>query len=338
MTEAPRQKPFILRLFGWALYLLFLLIFLAAGTAWGWISKSELAKQLLIMEVTQQPAKEVFERESLTLLILGCDEERYYQGRLVDGERVNPTLRNGSPVRRKYARSDMMLVARLDFEANRITGLSIPRDTECRLPGYRRMKINAYHAIAEDGQEDDLTRRAVEHLLPGVHIDQVVTLDFEAFQHMVDATGGVTVAIDKAMKYDDFAGDVHVDFKPGIKTLNGYDAMMFVRYRHGDNDFKRQERQKQFMAAFKDSVLQNKAALPAVLNEAMNVLNGALDARQVASLALFARKVRPADIQLGQVPVKSGRGTYLRVDEEKLAQALTEAGLVDAVSDRVSLR
>lgn len=337
MRTNPKKSPWWARALGAIFYVLFLGVVLAGGTIWGWVNQNPLMGKLIQQQVFgPKDPKEVFEgRDSLTLLVLGCDEDRYYQGARRNGVRTSPTLKNGSPVRRKYARSDMILVAKLDFRTNQITGVSIPRDTECQLPGYRPMKINAYHAIAPDGQQATLTKQAVEYLLPGVQIDRVVTLDFDAFQRMVDVAGGVTVEIEKRMKYDDYAGNVHIDFYPGVKKLDGYEAMMYVRYRHGDNDFKRQERQKQFLASFKGSVLTNVATLPKVLTEAQGVMNNALSTDELAALAFFAKAVPQSSIRLGQIQTRDGRGTNLLVDQDKLYETLAEFNLTSDSGTRV---
>jgi LCP family protein required for cell wall assembly len=273
-------------------------------------------KQALAPET---PAK-VFADESVTLLLLGCDVD------LSTG---------GARVLKKAARTDMMLVAKLDFANRRITGVSIPRDTECRLPGYRRMKINAYHSIARPGQEESLTKEAVEHLLPGVHIDRVVTLDYEAFQGVVNQIGGVDVTVPFDMKYTDRAGGLFIDLKEGNRHLDGYKAMGFVRYRKGDRgyrdvtDFDRQENQKKLLIAFKDKALRNWTQLPQIMQDAKTVFGNALSEDEIASLAFFAKDLPKENIQMGQIPVTERRGTTnLRVDESELPTVLSRFGLL----------
>jgi LCP family protein required for cell wall assembly len=300
-------------------YVLFLLGVLSVASFAGWLKQSPLASELIRSMVSGPPKPDQeFGKNSVTLLVLGCDSD-YTPG--------------GARITRKYSRSDMMLVAKLDFANKRITGVSIPRDTECRLPGYRAMKINAYHAFSKESEADQLSKEAVEHLLPGVTIDRVVTLDFEAFQKLVDLLGGVTVDVEKAMHYTDKAGHLNIDLEPGKQTLGGYEAMGYVRFRHNDSDFKRQDRQKQFLLAVKNEMLkpQNLKSLPQIIEQGKQVLNGALNDKELASLMFFAKEVKPENIKLGQIPVlESRKSTNLLVDEEKLPQVLAEYGLVGA--------
>ncbi|MGV3618230.1 MAG: LCP family protein [Fimbriimonas sp.] len=321
MRNSSRPKSRVARIFSGLAYATFLLAALLGGTAAGWVNKTPMSKALFVNQVIgrEKPA-EVFHEDSITLLLLGCDVD------LTTG---------GARVTKKAARTDMMLVAKLDFANQRITGVSIPRDTECRLPGYRRMKINAYHAIAKSGEEDALTKQAVEHTLPGVTIDRVVTLDYEAFQRVVNLIGGVDVIVPFDMKYTDRAGGLYIDLKSGNRHLDGYKAMGFVRYRKGDRgyrdvtDFERQENQKKLLVAFKDQALKNWANLPSILQESKAVFGSSMTEGEIASLAFFAKDLPKENIQMGQIPVTERRGTTnLRVDDQALPGVLAQFALL----------
>jgi len=312
MSTLPEPPSTIRRVFGGVAYGVVLVLALLVGTVGGWIKQSPVIGKAIF---NPKPPQEAFKANTVTLLILGCDED------IADFTHK---------VIKKYARSDMMLIAKLDFDHNLITGVSIPRDTECQMPGYKRMKINAYHELAKKGQEAALTEKAVEYLLPGVKIDRVVTLDFDAFQQMVDLVGGVPLDVVKPLNYDDNAGGLHIHIKQGYQVMNGYTAMGFVRFRHADSDFVRQERQKQFLIAFKNQVLKNWLAIPSIVNEGVDVIGGALNVDEIASLARFAKSVPTQNIQWGQIPVVDGKGSYLKVVRSKLPQVLAQYRLIDA--------
>jgi len=314
MSKKSSPKSGAARFLRGAAYGLFLLAALVVGSAAGWVNQSAVLSTILKDEFKPHAPQDTFKANSVTLLILGCDEDLS-----VGGKRVL----------KKQARSDMMLIAKLDFTNNMVTGVSIPRDTRCQLPGYHMQKINAYHNIAKKGHEAELTQKAVEHLLPGVKIDRVVTLDFDHFQNLVDIVGGVPITIEKAMKYTDRAGGLFINLKPGYQILNGYDAMSFVRFRHADSDLERQKRQKQFLLAFKQRALKDWLKVPTIVNEGQKVLGDALTTDEIASIALFARQVPPDNIQWGQIPVKDGPGSDLTLDEPKLAGVLTQYRLIN---------
>lgn len=292
---------------------------LGLGSVAGWLGQSSVATHAVRQLVLNTTPEEVFHgRRSINVLVLGCDEDR------------SP---GGKKVVRKYARSDMMLVAKLDFEANRITGVSIPRDTLAEVPGYRAQKINAYHALG--GKE--LSMRAVERLL-AIPIDRAVVIDYDAFQQMVDLVGGVEVFVPKRLKYTDRRGGLFIDLKKGRQHLNGYDAMCFVRYRHSDSDFERQQRQKDLLMSFRDTVLAKPQMLTSVAEKAIDVLGGALTPEEIAAVSLFCRRVGSDSIQFGMVPVVEVGGYNLRIDERELRKVLATYHFVDGGATSYSVR
>jgi polyisoprenyl-teichoic acid--peptidoglycan teichoic acid transferase len=327
MRMKPKPKPMWRRLLDGTLYGLFCLVIFAVAVLAGMMSQSSLIKPLVREAIKPTEPEQIFHKPYLNLLILGCDRDITRSGKVV----------------RRYARSDMILVARLDFERNRITGVSIPRDTECQLPGYPRMKINAYHARASEGEENALTQRAVEHLLPGVSIDKVVVIDFDAFQELVDLVGGVDIDVEKRMKYTDRAAKLFIDLKAGQQKLDGYNAMGFVRYRN-DSDFERQKRQKAFLVALQQQVIrpENWLSLPKILEQSKDVLNDALSDDELAGLAGFAKRVPQDNIRMGMIPVVEGRGYRrdysLEVDHNKIIQVLQEFELLPTFQVRLNDR
>ena len=305
------------RFFAGVLWVTVLGAALGVGTVAGWLRSSKALSGNIVEIIKNQyrEPKDVFKEDAMNVLILGCDEDLYY---------------GGKQVLKTAARSDMMLVARLDFGRNRISGLSIPRDTRCALPGYKAKKINAYHAIAPAGQGPDLARRAVEHVLGGeVKIDRVVVVDYEAFMNFVNLIGGVQVTTPIDLKYTDQAGGLYVDIKKGTHLLDGYQAMGFVRIRkNAGDDYMRQDRQKQLLVGVKNQIGRQLTRVPQFIDAGVKVLGDSFDVPEIAALANFARKVPPASIKMGALPTHPGRGSNLEVTESKLERTLQEHGLV----------
>lgn len=306
------------------LYGLFIGIIALGAVGFAWISRSRTMRVMAesFLFHAHQP-KDVFSKPELNLLILGCDEDYKPNARIYGRE-----VTNGA------ARSDMIMVAKLDFVHKRITGLSIPRDTRIGIPVKgipgTSHKINAYFKYGKDRDESiALSKAAVESILP-VTIDRVVVIDYQAFKELVDAVGGVKVNVDKDLIYDDEAGGLHINIKKGPQKLSGEQAIGFVRYRHAkvpqpdDDDFHRQQRQRAFLLSLKQAMLSDLIHLPEHVNKAVLVLGGALGEEEVGSLAMFGRDVKQADIKLGSIPTKDGRGSFLEVDTRALAKTLGE--------------
>lgn len=297
------------RLFGYLAYTALLLLVFAASSVAGYVHSSPVLSAAVRQAIRRETPKDIFHKDSLTVLVLGCDED------------LSP---GGKKVLRRHARSDMILVAKIDFAKKRIGAVSIPRDTLADLPGYRKQKINAFHAIGGA----DLSKRVVESLL-GIPIDRVLVIDFTAFQDMVDLVGGVEVFVPKKMDWDDKAGKLFIHLKPGKQVLDGYNAMCFVRFRHSDSDFMRQQRQKDFMMAFKDKVLSQPMLINQVCEKAIETLGGAFTADELVSLALFAKTVKGDNIRMGMVPVLPAGHYNLEIDRGKLEKTLRQYYLLE---------
>jgi LCP family protein required for cell wall assembly len=311
-----QKKPLWKTLLKGTVYVALCAFAVGAGTILGYVGKSPLIQQIAMQRIQNTPPEEIFREDTVNVLLLGCDEDRAY---------------GGKKILRQYARSDMMLLAKLDFKTKQITGVSIPRDTLCELPGYREQKINAYHSIGGK----DLAKRAVENLL-GLRVDKVIVLDYQIFQDVVDMVGGVDVFIDKKLKYTDRRGGLFIDLKPGLQHLDGYNAMCFVRYRHGDSDFARQARQKDFLLAMRDAIRKNPVLIGDVANKAAQMLSEDFSLEEIAAMVNFAQKIGSDNIRMGQIPVYDVPGYNLRVDRRNLRKTLEEFDMLDGQPTTVS--
>ncbi|EGX56128.1 hypothetical protein SZN_29420 [Streptomyces zinciresistens K42] len=155
-------------------------------------------------------------------------------------------------------RTDSMMI--LHTGSNGPTLISLPRDSNVTIPSYkgsesgklypatgRQVKLNA--AYAEDGPE--LLVRTVE-ANTGLRIDNYVEIGFAGFANIVDAVGGVELDIPQDIK-DSKSG---ADFKKGTQTLNGEEALAFVRTRYAlaGSDLDRTKNQQKFLSALANQV------------------------------------------------------------------------------------
>ncbi|MDU2065762.1 MAG: LCP family protein [Sporomusaceae bacterium] len=144
-------------------------------------------------------------------------------------------------------RSDTAFVVTIDKDQKKVTMLSIPRDSRVKIPGHGWDKMN--HAYAFGGVK--LSKAAVEGLI-GIPIDHTVTINFNGFVRMIDAIGGVTIDVEKAMHYSDpydDNGGLYINLQPGVQHLNGRTAIEYVRYRDEEGDIGRVARQQKFLKA-----------------------------------------------------------------------------------------
>lgn len=126
--------------------------------------------------------------------------------------------------------TDTIMVATFDATNQRCSLVSIPRDTMVNVK-WDVKKINSVYSVkGVDGLKEH-----VEKLL-GFMPDHYVKIKLQAFVDVVDAMGGVTFDVPRAMDYDDPAQDLHIHLKKGTQKLNGTQAMGLVRWRH-NNDY-----------------------------------------------------------------------------------------------------
>ncbi|HKG25612.1 MAG TPA: LCP family protein, partial [Thermomicrobiales bacterium] len=179
-------------------------------------------------------------------------------------------------------RPDSLMVVRLNPETGSCRTLAIPRDTRTELPGYGQTKIN--HALAVGGIP--YQQQVVENLL-GLKIDHYVLIDFDGFQDLVDAVGGV-----KVNGEEPFAIDQDIWFEAGEQTMDGKHALAYARYRGGpDGDFGRIARQQQILRALirKASKLNVVRSLNELLPAVESNIRTDLEVKEMARLGLDYR-------------------------------------------------
>ncbi|MGW1624066.1 LCP family protein [Streptomyces sp. NPDC002172] len=240
----PRRAPNWRKRIKWTAIVVLSVLIVTSVATYFW-ADSKLHRDVDLSKVIDRPAA----GKGTNYLIVGSDSR---QG-LSDAQKKE--LHTGSA---EGKRTDSMMI--LHVGDNGDTLISLPRDSDVEIPSYqgstsgkvykgtgRHTKLNA--AYAEDGPT--LLVRTVEYNT-GLHIDHYVEIGFAGFANIVDAVGGVTIDIDKGFK-DKYSG---ADFKAGKQTLNGEEALAFVRTRHAfaTSDLQRTKNQQKFLAALAHQV------------------------------------------------------------------------------------
>lgn len=129
-------------------------------------------------------------------------------------------------------RTDTMILAGMDFETDQLSMLSIPRDTRVLKSNGYYDKIN--HAHAYGGIP--LTLSSVGGFLD-LDLEYYVKLDYKAVEEVVDTIGGVNIYVPFDMIYEDTTAgkEFFVDLKEGQQTLNGQEAIQFLRWRKNND-------------------------------------------------------------------------------------------------------
>ncbi|MER7721468.1 LCP family protein [Streptomyces flaveolus] len=242
--RAGRPAPDWRRRIKWtAITVVTVLVVTTVGTYF-W-ADSKLNREVDLSKVIDRPEA----GEGTNYLIVGSDSR---EG-MTDEQKKD--LHTGSA---EGKRTDSMMI--LHTGDNGSTLVSLPRDSDVEIPSFvgsesgkkyegtgRHVKLNA--AYAEDGPE--LLVRTVE-FNTGLRIDHYVEIGFAGFANIVDSVGGVEIDIPQDIK-DKKSG---ADFKKGKQTLNGEEALAFVRTRYAlpGSDLDRTKNQQKFLSALASQV------------------------------------------------------------------------------------
>lgn len=191
---------------------------------------------------TEEPLPTWDGKDRVTILLLGIDQR--------DDEIGVPT------------RSDTMMLLTID-PTNLTAGvLSIPRDLWVPLGrGREENKINTAHFFGElekPGSGPEAARRTVAYNF-GVPINYYARVDFRGFEHLIDAIGGITIDVDRAILDDEYPNEKYgisrLFIPAGPQHMSGLTALRYARSRHADSDFGRSARQRKVLQAARDEVL-----------------------------------------------------------------------------------
>ena len=254
-----------------------------------------------------------------TLLLLGSDR------RWIDKQ-------NGDP-----ARSDTMMLVRLNPDEAATTVLSIPRDLKVMVPGHGIMKINDAYALGGTA----LTLRTIK-ALTGVKIHHVLNVNFGGFRDAVNALNCFYVDVDRRYFHSNEGVPIglryaEIDVPAGYQKLCGQDALDYVRFRHADSDLVRAARQQDFLRVVKDqmstsSLIDDRRKLANVFEKAaqtdrsLSTLSGFL---RLMKLSLYAaqKPIRQIEFPATFTKGTAGDGTaidYVEASTEQIAAVVDQ--------------
>ncbi|BAW97331.1 cell envelope-related transcriptional attenuator domain containing protein [[Synechococcus] sp. NIES-970] len=197
--------------------------------------------------------------------------------------------------------SDTMLLLRFDPAAQRLSLLSIPRDTQVNIPGYGTSKVN--HANAYGGAV--LAAKTVSETLGGVEIDRYIRVNVQGIGKLIDALGGVTVYVPQDMRYQDDSQRLYINLQKGEQHLDGERALQFLRFRYDEfGDIGRVQRQQSLIRAVLEQGLtpSNLVRFPQIMSIIQSHIDTNLSVQELIALAGFASQVNRSDMQMVMLP------------------------------------
>ncbi len=234
--------------------------------------------------------------ERTNLLLLGVDQ------RISD---------SGQPTR-----SDTIMVVTIDRRDKTAGVLSIPRDLYVSIPqcqdGVRsgsvlEHKINTANFWGDywkcPGGGPALAAETVE-INFGIPINYYLSIDFKSFERAIDAIGGVTINVERALVDDKYPDDEHegrvitVRFAEGAQHLDGRLALQYARMRNPDSDFGRIHRQQQVVMAVRQKLLEPGTwpRLPSLIQTLYGSVRTNMPLQEIVALISVTREIDKGSI------------------------------------------
>jgi len=205
-------------------------------------------------------------------------------------------------------RTDTMLLLSIDRVHRKLKLTSFLRDSWLTLPGGKGGKLNT--AIHQGGPS--AVMRAISESF-NVRVDHYMMVDFKVFQGLVDALGGVSIAITKneaewlyktagpfkkmggkdgleemRRQMKDWEKDESGALKYTVK-LDGLQALVYCRIRKLDDDFMRTARQRKFMNSLVQACKRNPLRFLGLLGgDTLSNVKTDMSQMQLANLAAMA--------------------------------------------------
>ena len=221
-------------------------------------------------------------------------------------------------------RSDTIILVNIDPAEHSVNAISIPRDSKVYISGRRDAdKINSAHAYGGI----DMAKKTVEDTL-GVRINHYVCVHDEGVREVIDALGGIPIYVEKRMKYDDYAGKLHINLEKGNHVLSGTEAVGYLRFRHdGLGDIGRTQRQQWFLKGFLERLKSPQAIskIPQMISISKKYIKTDMSVYELSKLAAFAKGLDESNIQTAMLPgapnSRSG-ASYWILDPDKVQETV----------------
>ncbi|MCY8836096.1 LCP family protein [Bacillus atrophaeus] len=315
MEERSQRKKKKKRLRKWVKFLIvtiaFLLVIVGSAGTYAYVKLNNASKQAHVsLSRGEQSVKRIKEfdpgKDSFSVLLLGID------ARAGKGETVD------------QARSDANVLITFNRKDKTAKMLSIPRDAYVNIPGHGYDKFTHAHALGGV----DLSVKTVEELLD-IPVDYVVESNFTAFEDVVDELNGVKVTVDSDRVIQQIQKDTKgkVTLQKGTHTLDGEEALAYVRTRKADSDLYRGQRQMEVLKAIieKSKSLSSIPAYDDIVDTMGENLKMNLSLKDAIGLFPFITSLNSVDsIQLTGTDYEPAGVYYFQLNQEKLEEVKEE--------------
>jgi len=217
-------------------------------------------------------------------------------------------------------RSDSVMLLHIPANGGPAVLVSFPRDSYVPIPGYGSNKLNAAFSLGGPRLLAETVQNAT-----GLRINHYMGIGFGGLVNVVNAVGGVTMCFKQPLR--DPAAGLHL--KKGCQTLDGAQALGFVRTRHqfASQDLQREQNQRVFIRA-----LLSKVTSPATLLNPFRVIPAAFGSAgaltvdngthlyQLISVAFALRHPETTTVPIGNPNFPTAAGDAVQWDGAKASE------------------
>ncbi|MDD7363693.1 MAG: LCP family protein [Peptoniphilus sp.] len=205
--------------------------------------------------------------------------------------------------RAQNTRSDVMILLDVDGEKDKVSLISIPRDSRVEIEDHGKTKVNHAYAYGRAELALDTVNENFDLSVP-----YYIVVDYGFVKDVVDIVGGVEVDVPMDMDYEDPSADppLSIHLKKGLQTLNGDEALQFLRFRKGykNADLDRVKAQQAFMSAFLSKLksIEGVKHAPSLLTSYMDHATSNMPVSKVSRMGLTAISAGQENFESATLP------------------------------------
>lgn len=205
------------------------------------------------------------------------------------------------------SRTDSIILGTLDGQNRKIKLTSIMRDLYVPIEGYGQSRIN--ESYFDGGPE--LLLKTVNNVF-NANVSYYVSVDFKAFQEVVDKLGGVDLEVkpyevNEINKFIKEVNGKNADLLKGagVQHLNGQQTLSYCRIRMvGNSDYERTERQRRVLSLLIEKMRKtNFVKLTEAMNSILPYVKTNIPTSKLMSLAYTAYKYSTSPVESMRIPV-----------------------------------
>lgn len=207
--------------------------------------------------------------------------------------------------------TDAIMIGSVNTKDNTVKLTSLLRDSYVEIPGYKPHKLNS--AYSKGGI--NLLIETIEKNYK-IHIDGYASVNFEAFEKLVNSLGGVTIELGEEeaayLNRTNYISDkANRNVQAGINKLNGNQVMGYVRVRKvktlggANNDYGRVVRQQRALKAMFDSAKspKNLVRIVPISKQALSNVTTDLSQKQIEMVMKAFFENNSKDLETLRIPV-----------------------------------